>query len=194
MVVDTSVIEHPESRFPHIQKVNAISSDHTDTSSTYDHRTLKTRLPVRSALFKQRTGGLVVRWVTTSEYPLLYVFVFFADPHLKQQQALSLILHATTNVSIFSLSASLKSSRQDPVVPIQCSHQGQQFQMARSVYYQSACANLGSRVGRHTYPPAPQTSISPFFFLSMRYGPSSLTWYSISLGNALVEGNPQSHL
>ena len=44
--------------------------------STYDHRTLKTRLPVRSALFKQRTGGLVVRWVTTSEYPLLYVFVF----------------------------------------------------------------------------------------------------------------------
>ena len=43
-------------------------------SSTYDHRTLKTRLPVRSALFKQRTGGLVVRWVTTSEYPLLYVF------------------------------------------------------------------------------------------------------------------------
>ena len=46
---------------------------------TYDHRTLKTRLPVRSALFKQRTGGLVVRWVTTSEYPLLYVFDFFVD-------------------------------------------------------------------------------------------------------------------
>jgi hypothetical protein len=35
----------------------------------------KTRLPVRSALFKQRTGGLVVRWVTTSVYPLLCVFV-----------------------------------------------------------------------------------------------------------------------
>jgi hypothetical protein len=49
---------------------------------TYDHRTLKTRLPVRSALFKQRTGGLVVRWVTTSEYPLLYVFgfLFFQMP------------------------------------------------------------------------------------------------------------------
>jgi hypothetical protein len=54
-------------------------------SATYDHRTLKTRLPVRSALFKQRTGRLVVRWVTTSEYPLLYVFadsiagdIFFA--------------------------------------------------------------------------------------------------------------------
>ena len=45
---------------------------------TYDHRTLKTRLPVRSALFKQRTGGLVVRWVTTSEYLLLYVFGFFS--------------------------------------------------------------------------------------------------------------------
>jgi hypothetical protein len=45
--------------------------------STYDHRTLKTRLPVRSALFKQRTGGLVVRWVTTGESPLLYVFDFF---------------------------------------------------------------------------------------------------------------------
>jgi hypothetical protein len=47
-------------------------------SSTYDHRTLKTRLPVRSALFKQRTGGLVVRWVTTSEYPQLYVFAIFS--------------------------------------------------------------------------------------------------------------------
>ena len=48
--------------------------DKRKMSFTYDHRTLKTRLPVRSALFKQRTGGLVVRWVTTSEYPLLYVF------------------------------------------------------------------------------------------------------------------------
>jgi hypothetical protein len=49
---------------------------------TYDHRTLKTRLPVRSALFKQRTGELVVRWVTTSEYPLLYVFGFFDSPSI----------------------------------------------------------------------------------------------------------------
>lgn len=40
----------------------------------YDHRTLKARLPVRSAIFKQCTGGLVVRWETTSESPLLYVF------------------------------------------------------------------------------------------------------------------------
>jgi hypothetical protein len=38
------------------------------------------RLPVCSALFKQRTGGLVVRWMTTSEYPLLYVdTLFFAN-------------------------------------------------------------------------------------------------------------------
>jgi hypothetical protein len=49
----------------------------TSRSCTYDHRTLKTRLPVRSALFKQRTGGLVVKWVTISESPLLYVFAYF---------------------------------------------------------------------------------------------------------------------
>jgi hypothetical protein len=58
-------------------------------SSTYDRRTLKTRLPVRSALFKQRTGGLVVRWVTTSEYPLLYVFcssfASFVQPRSNKQ-------------------------------------------------------------------------------------------------------------
>jgi hypothetical protein len=47
-----------------------------DCCFTYDHRTLKIRLPVRSAIYKQCTGGLVVRWVTTSESPLLYVFVF----------------------------------------------------------------------------------------------------------------------
>jgi hypothetical protein len=38
---------------------------------------LRTRLPVRSALFKQHTGGLVVRWVTTGESPLLNVFLPF---------------------------------------------------------------------------------------------------------------------
>jgi hypothetical protein len=37
---------------------------------------LKARLPVRSALFKQHTGGLVVRWVTTGESPLLNVFCY----------------------------------------------------------------------------------------------------------------------
>jgi hypothetical protein len=35
-------------------------------------------LPVRSAIFKQDTGGLVVRWVTTGEYLLLYVFGVYA--------------------------------------------------------------------------------------------------------------------
>jgi hypothetical protein len=52
----------------------------TPHSCTYDHRTLKIRLPVRSAIYKQCTGGLVVRWVTTSESPLLYVlFLIFAQ-------------------------------------------------------------------------------------------------------------------
>jgi hypothetical protein len=45
-----------------------------------------TRLPVRSALFKQRTGGLVVRWVTTSEYPLLYVFARFLATSYERQR------------------------------------------------------------------------------------------------------------
>jgi hypothetical protein len=49
-----------------------------DLCSTYDHRTMNTELPVRSAVLKHCTGGLVVRWVTTSESPLLYVFVFAA--------------------------------------------------------------------------------------------------------------------
>jgi hypothetical protein len=38
---------------------------------------MKTRLPVRSALFKHDTGGLVVKWVTISESLLLYVFAIF---------------------------------------------------------------------------------------------------------------------
>jgi hypothetical protein len=42
---------------------------------TYDHRYQRARRPVRSALFKLVTGRLVVRWVTTSEYLLLYVFL-----------------------------------------------------------------------------------------------------------------------
>jgi hypothetical protein len=31
--------------------------------------------PVRSPIFKHERGGLVLRWVTTGESPLLYVFV-----------------------------------------------------------------------------------------------------------------------
>ena len=45
-------------------------------SSTYDHRVWRTGLPVRSAVLKPHAGELVVRWVTTSESSLLYVFVF----------------------------------------------------------------------------------------------------------------------
>jgi len=47
-----------------------------------------TDLPVRSAVLKQDTGRLVVRWVTTGEYPLLYVFDFFFIP--AQNQTLTL--------------------------------------------------------------------------------------------------------
>ncbi|KAH9223798.1 hypothetical protein DL95DRAFT_283697 [Leptodontidium sp. 2 PMI_412] len=43
-------------------------------ASTYDHRLLGTGHPVRSAIHKQEIGRLVVGWVTTSEYLLLYVF------------------------------------------------------------------------------------------------------------------------
>ncbi|PVI05436.1 hypothetical protein DM02DRAFT_516735, partial [Periconia macrospinosa] len=52
---------------------------------TYDHRTMNPALPVRSAVLKHGTGGLVVRWVTTSEYLLLYVFdflLFFFSVHI----------------------------------------------------------------------------------------------------------------
>ena len=43
-------------------------------SGTYDHRLKKIGHPVRSAIHKLEIGGLVVGSVTTSEYPLLYVF------------------------------------------------------------------------------------------------------------------------
>jgi len=37
-------------------------------------------LPVRSAVLKQDTGGLVVKSVTISEYPLFYVFAILSRP------------------------------------------------------------------------------------------------------------------
>jgi hypothetical protein len=48
---------------------------------TYDHRLKRIGHPVRSAIHKLEIGGLVVGWVTTSEYPLLYVFlpIFFVS-------------------------------------------------------------------------------------------------------------------
>jgi hypothetical protein len=48
-------------------------------SFTYDHRFKKIALPVRSAVLKLVTGGLVVRWVTTGESPLLYVFAYVSS-------------------------------------------------------------------------------------------------------------------
>jgi hypothetical protein len=47
-------------------------------STTYDHRLERTGHPVRSAIHKLQIGGLVVGSVTTSEYPLSYVFDFLA--------------------------------------------------------------------------------------------------------------------
>jgi hypothetical protein len=44
---------------------------------TYDHRLRRIGHPVRSAIHKPQIGRLVVGWVTTSEYLLLYVFGFF---------------------------------------------------------------------------------------------------------------------
>jgi hypothetical protein len=46
------------------------------TTSTYDHRLERTGHPVRSAIHNLEIGRLVVGWVTTSEYLLLYVFAF----------------------------------------------------------------------------------------------------------------------
>ena len=46
-------------------------------AATYDHRLRRIGHPVRSAIHKPQIGRLVVGWVTTSEYLLLYVFFFF---------------------------------------------------------------------------------------------------------------------
>ncbi|KAF2030899.1 hypothetical protein EK21DRAFT_64671, partial [Setomelanomma holmii] len=66
-------------------------------STTYDHRILRTGLPVRSALLKQDTGGLVVRWVTTGESPLLYVLAIFLAPIYP---LISILLRTTLQHSI----------------------------------------------------------------------------------------------
>jgi hypothetical protein len=46
------------------------------TIVTYGHSQLKTGHPVRSAIYKQLNGRLVLRWVTTWESLLLYVLSF----------------------------------------------------------------------------------------------------------------------
>ncbi|TID24163.1 hypothetical protein E6O75_ATG02528 [Venturia nashicola] len=55
-------------------------SNRTVLSDTYGHRIKKARIPVRSFLDKLDIGGVVVGWVTTSEFPLLYVVVFLHTP------------------------------------------------------------------------------------------------------------------
>jgi hypothetical protein len=45
-------------------------------SFTYDHFFVNAFDPVRSRIIKHERGGLVLRWVTTGESPLLYVFSF----------------------------------------------------------------------------------------------------------------------
>jgi hypothetical protein len=51
--------------------------------STYDHFSMKTFDPVCSRKNKHGRGGLVLRWVTTGESPLLYVFSFCTRVLLK---------------------------------------------------------------------------------------------------------------
>jgi hypothetical protein len=56
-------------------------------SFTYDHRLRRTSDPVRSRIIKPQIGRLVVGWVTTSEYLLLYVFALFFWPRSSRRQA-----------------------------------------------------------------------------------------------------------
>ena len=76
----------------YIENIFMIYTLHKTTSLTYDHRTLKTRLPVRSALFKQSTGGLVVKWVTIGESLLLYVFDLFLSSQIQTFEQLQIII------------------------------------------------------------------------------------------------------
>ncbi|KAF2877640.1 hypothetical protein BDV95DRAFT_625448 [Massariosphaeria phaeospora] len=64
-------MEHVMGKSTTIREMSAVGEEWVDK---WVEGTLNTALPVRSAELKQCTGGLVVRWVTTSEYPLLYVF------------------------------------------------------------------------------------------------------------------------
>lgn len=83
--------------------------------STYDHRSKNLALPVCSAVLKLGTGGLVVRWVTTGESLLSYVFfcifVFLSliitsklyTQHTKKAVMLVLSLHCTCCHTVFIL-------------------------------------------------------------------------------------------
>jgi hypothetical protein len=56
--------------------------------STYDHRSVKTGHPVRSAIHKHWTGRLVLEWVTIWESRLLYVFCFLHSHRPRSHDAL----------------------------------------------------------------------------------------------------------
>jgi hypothetical protein len=68
-----TVPHHPVSYFKKLRIFIASAT----FSSAIDHRTMKARLPVRSAILNHCVGRLVVGWVTTSESLLLIVLHFF---------------------------------------------------------------------------------------------------------------------
>jgi hypothetical protein len=86
-------------------------------SSTYDHRLERTGHPVRSAIHKLQIGGLVVGSVTTSEYPLLYVFAFL--PFLRSSP---LIFEKLRRIQLssrwFSLESIVASIGVQDVIPV----------------------------------------------------------------------------
>lgn len=57
-----------------------------------------TRLPVRSALLKQRTGGLLAKSVTISEVPPLYGFFAVFWQGLGHPRLLALFVQITDNL------------------------------------------------------------------------------------------------
>ena len=67
---------------------------------TYDHRKVKTGHPVRSGVLKYSTGCVVVGWVTTSEFQLLYVpyFCFFSWLDFHSWLFLTFCYHEVTAV------------------------------------------------------------------------------------------------
>jgi hypothetical protein len=55
------------------QELSRYINNNRRLTVTYDHRLRNIGHPVRSAIHKPQIGRLVVGWVTTSEYLLLYV-------------------------------------------------------------------------------------------------------------------------
>jgi hypothetical protein len=80
---------------------------------TYDHRLKKTGHPVRSAIHKLEIGGLVVGSVTTSEYPLLYVFDFLSFAPLPSALFLGRsVPHSSARLSVLFLFVLHNTSQQ----------------------------------------------------------------------------------